>query len=99
MKVVTTVYRQQHNHFRSGGARESIPDRILSVNKSYVRPIVRGKEVKNVEFGAKCNNILVDGISFIEKLSFNAFNVMPDMIGHLIKTKETKEQLYGTIQE
>ena len=35
---------------------------------------MRGKEVKSVEFGAKCNNILVDGISFIEKLSFNAFN-------------------------
>ena len=30
--------------------------------------------MKNVEFGVKCNNILVDGISFIEKLSFNAFN-------------------------
>ena len=52
----------------------SIPNRIVSVNKPYVRPIVRGKEAKNVEFGAKCNNILVDGISFIEKLSFNAFN-------------------------
>lgn len=25
-------------------------------------------------FGAKVNNILVDEISFIEKLSFNAFN-------------------------
>lgn len=24
--------------------------------------------------GAKCNNIQVDGLSFIEKLSFNAFN-------------------------
>ena len=39
-----------------------------------MRPIVRGKEVKPVEFGAKCNIILIDGISFIEKLSFNAFN-------------------------
>ena len=29
---------------------------------------------KSVEFGAKVNNIQVDGISFIEKLSFNAFN-------------------------
>ena len=46
----------------------------MSISKPYVRPIVRGKEVKNVEFGAKCNIILVDGISFIEKLSFNAFN-------------------------
>lgn len=46
----------------------------MSVSKPYVRPIVRGKEAKTVEFGAKCNNILIDGISFIEKLSFNAFN-------------------------
>ena len=52
----------------------SIPDRIVIISKPYVRPIVRGKESKNVEFGAKVNNILVDGISFIEKLSFNAFN-------------------------
>ena len=72
--IVTKVYRQQHNHFDSGDRRESIPDRIVSVSKPYVRPIVRGKEVKGVEFGAKCNNIMVDGISFIEKLSFNAFN-------------------------
>ncbi len=74
LDIITKVYRQQRSHFRSGDARESIPDRIVSVNKPYVRPIVRGKEVKSVEFGAKCNNILVDGISFIEKLSFNAFN-------------------------
>ena len=72
--IITKVYRQQRNHFRSGDVRESVPNRIVSVSKPYVRPIVRGKEAKNVEFGAKCNNILVDGISFIEKLSFNAFN-------------------------
>ena len=74
MEVITKVYRQQKNHFENDNPRESIPDRIVSISKPYVRPIVRGKEVKNVEFGAKCNNILVDGISFIEKLSFNAFN-------------------------
>ena len=33
-----------------------------------MRPIVRGKENKTVEFGAKSNNILIDGISFIEKV-------------------------------
>jgi len=74
MDIITKVYRQQKNHFNSNDPRESIPDRIVSISKPYVRPIVRGKEVKNVEFGAKCNNILVDGISFIEKLSFNAFS-------------------------
>lgn len=72
--IITKAYRQQKNHFESNDPRESIPNRIVSLAKPYVRPIVRGKEVKNVEFGAKCNNILVDGISFIEKLSFNAFN-------------------------
>lgn len=74
MEIVTKVYRQQKSHFENDNPRESIPDRIVSISKPYVRPIVRGKEVKNVEFGAKCNNILVDGISFIEKLSFNAFS-------------------------
>ena len=74
MEIITKVYRQQKNHFENNNPRESIPDRIVSISKPYVRPIVRGKEVKSVEFGAKCNNIQVDGISFIEKLSFNAFN-------------------------
>ena len=74
LDIITKVYRQQKNHFNSDNPRESIPDRIVSISKPYVRPIVRGKEVRKVEFGAKCNNILVDGISFIEKLSFNAFS-------------------------
>lgn len=72
--IITKVYRQQNNHFDSGDTRESIPGRIVSIRKPYIRPIVRGKENKNVEFGAKCNNIQVDGISFIEKISFNPFN-------------------------
>ena len=74
LDIITKMYRQQKNHFRSKDCRESIKDRIVSISKPYVRPIVRGKEVKSVEFGAKVNNIQVDGISFIEKLSFNAFN-------------------------
>ncbi len=74
LKIITRMYRQQKNHFRNNDSRESIPNRIVSLSKPHLRPIVRGKEVKRVEFGAKVNNILVDGISFIEKLSFNAFN-------------------------
>ena len=73
LEIITRVYRQQKNHFNSGDSRESIPNRIVSVSKPYIRPIVRGKERKTVEFGAKCNNIMIDGITFIEKLSFNAF--------------------------
>lgn len=34
-----------------------VSERIVSVDRHYVRPIVRGKETKAVEFGAKVNHI------------------------------------------
>ena len=36
LEIITKVYRQQRNHFESGDARESIPNRIVSVSKPYV---------------------------------------------------------------
>jgi hypothetical protein len=73
LQVIAKVYEQQHQ--RAYGPSDTIiEDRIVSLYKSYVRPIVRGKESKPVEFGAKVNKLLVDGISFIEHLSFDAFN-------------------------
>ena len=55
-------------------AGEKVSDRIVSIDRHYLRPIIRGKETKSVEFGAKVNNIQIDGISFIEHISFKAFN-------------------------
>lgn len=52
--VIRKVLSQQKQMFQTG---KSVPDRIVSIAKSYVRPIVRGKEVKKVEFGAKVNMI------------------------------------------
>jgi hypothetical protein len=72
MRVIRKVLSQQQEMFRTGN--KSIPDKILSISKSYVRPIIRGKEVKKTEFGAKVNMIQFDGINFIEHLSFDAFN-------------------------
>ena len=69
--TIKKVYLQQEAHFRTGN---KIKDRIVSIAKDYLRPIVRGKEIKPVEFGAKVNKLQIDGISFIEHLSFNAFN-------------------------
>ena len=51
-----------------------VSDCIVSIDRYYVCPIVRGKETKSVKFGAKVNNIQIDGISFIEHLSFKAVN-------------------------
>jgi hypothetical protein len=56
------------------GKQAKVPDRIVSLHKPYVRPIVRGKEVKPVEFGAKVHMLQVNGVSFIEHLSFDNFN-------------------------
>jgi len=53
---------------------EEVKNRIVSIDKEYIRPIIRGKENKRVEFGAKANVLQVSGISFLEHLSFDAFN-------------------------
>lgn len=73
LQTIRQVYVQQHQK-AYGEKGSKIEDRIVSLSKPYIRPIVRGKEVKPVEFGAKVNKLLVDGIGFIEHLSFDAFN-------------------------
>ncbi len=70
-KASKTVLNQQWQYFFE---QVKPIHRIVSIDKPYIRPIVRGKEVKKVEFGAKVHKIQIDGISFIEHLSFDAFN-------------------------
>jgi len=53
---------------------EKPKNRIVSIDKEYLRPIVRGKEIKAVEFGAKVNKLQIDGINFIQRISFDNFN-------------------------
>ncbi|MFC2138844.1 transposase [Bacteroidota bacterium] len=69
--TIKEVLDQQKEMFLT---KKSVPNRIVSIAKSYIRPIVRGKEVKSVEFGAKVNMVQFDGINFIEHLSFDAFH-------------------------
>ena len=68
--VIQTVLEQGKNLF----AGQKVSSRIVSIDRHYLRPIIRGKETKSVELGAKVNNIQIDGISFIEHISFKAFN-------------------------
>lgn len=72
LKTVIKVYQQQHGKLY--GTAKEIKDRVVSLSKPYIRPIVRGKETKSVEFGAKANILQVDGINFIEHFSYDAFN-------------------------
>ena len=70
LSVIRKVLVQEKELF----AGRKVSDRIVSIDRHYIRPIVRGKETQSVEFGAKVGNIQIDGISFIEHISFKAFN-------------------------
>jgi hypothetical protein len=69
---IRVVYFQQQTKFDNPDAK--IKNRIVSLYKPYIRPIVRGKEIKKTEFGAKVHSFQIDGITFIEHFSFDAFN-------------------------
>jgi hypothetical protein len=72
LEVIRKVYEQQkymydkHTH--------SVDDRIVSLSQSFIRPIVRGKAGKPVEFGAKLDISVSDGWTRLEVLSFDAYN-------------------------
>lgn len=52
----------------------SVPGRIVSVSQPFIRPIVRGKAGKPVEFGAKLDISVSDGWARLECWSFDAYN-------------------------
>jgi uncharacterized protein (DUF2164 family) len=70
--VIQTLYDQQKEMYDN--QVHSIPYRIVSIHQPHVRPIVRGKDQAKVEFGSKIHVSLIDGISFVDQLSWEAFN-------------------------
>lgn len=76
--VTHELYRQQSQMYTDRS--HSMADRIVSIYQPHVRPIVRGKAKNPVEFGAKISVSLVDGYSFVDTLSWDAFNESGDLI-------------------
>lgn len=72
VEVMQLVYRQQDTMHRQ--KTKSIENRIVNLHQRYVRPIVRGKDGKKVEFGSKLQVSLVKGFAFLDKLSWDNFN-------------------------
>jgi len=87
--VSQEVYRQQSWMYQQ--KCHSISDRIVSLYQPHVRPIVRGKAKAPVEFGAKISVSLVDGMSFVDTLSWDAFNES----GDLVMQTEAYRQRFG----
>ena len=69
--AIRQAYWQQYHWFHTSERPKNL---VVSIDKPYIRPIVRGKEIKPVEYGAKSLNFQISGISFIEHLSFDAFH-------------------------
>ena len=72
LDTIRNVYEQQK--YMYDNRTHSVPDRIVSVSQPFVRPIVRGKAGKPVEFGAKLDISVVDGWTRLECYSFDAYN-------------------------
>lgn len=81
LMVIHTLYEQQKQMFDT--RTHSIEHRIVSIHQPHVRPIVRGKSQAKVEFGAKIHVSLVDGISFLDELSWEAFNEGSHMMDYV----------------
>ena len=69
---IKAIYSQQHELLY--GNKENVKQRIVSLHKPHIRAIIRGKEIKPVEFGAKVHKVQVGRLSFIEHLSYENFN-------------------------
>ncbi|GGF49745.1 IS5 family transposase [Echinicola rosea] len=70
--IIGTLYEQQLWMFEHRS--HQVADRIVSIHQPHVRPIVRGKARARTEFGAKIHLTLVDGYSFLDTVSWDAFN-------------------------
>jgi hypothetical protein len=75
--VVGEIYRQQLWLYEN--KKQSIEDRIVSLSQPHIRPIIRGKAGKPVEFGAKLSASCYDGYVFLDHISWDNFNESGDL--------------------
>ena len=72
LNTLRSIYQQQK--YMHDNRTHSVPNRIVSVSQPFVRPLVRGKAGKPMEFGAKLDISVVDGWTCLECYSFDAYN-------------------------
>ena len=83
--IIQELYRQQKQMYET--KTHSTPDRIVSIFQPHVRPIVRGKSGKEVEFGAKISLSLANGSCRLFNISWDAYNESGDLIGQIEEYK------------
>ena len=91
LETLRKIYEQQK--YMYDNHTHSVPDRIVSVSQPFIRPIVRGKAGKSVEFGAKLDVSVSDGWTRLECWSFDAYNEATKLI-EAIERYRTREGHY-----
>lgn len=76
--TVRDMWKQQRQMFKDG--THQCKDRIISIFQPHVRPIVRGKSKAKIEFGAKVGASVVEGFTFIDHHSWDAYNESEDLL-------------------
>ena len=71
-QTIQKLYRQQEEMYRT--KTNSIANRIISIHQPFIRPIVRGKDGRKMEFGSKINVSLISGFTRINQFNYEAFN-------------------------
>lgn len=72
LDVAEEIFEQQMKMYQEKSRR--INNRIVSFHRPWVRPIKRGKNGKDVEFGAKAAMSHVDGFLFLDKTDHDNFS-------------------------
>lgn len=92
--VIQQVYEQQRGMYRDNSRR--CDHRIVSISQPHVRPIVRGKLDKAVEFGAKLSVSLTGaGLAQVDWLRWEAFHEGGDLPSQV----EAYRHRYGVYPE
>ena len=87
IEIIRIILEQQWDMYRRRS--HIVKDRIVSYSQPEVRPMVRGKAGKPVEFGPKAELSLVDGYLLLDWLSFDNFNEA-NKLGESIKLYEER---------
>jgi len=72
VSVIQTLFFQQERMYKE--KTHSVENRIVSISQPHVRPVVRGKAGKTVEFGAKVAVSVVKGYVFADEIEYEPFH-------------------------
>lgn len=102
--IIQHVHSQQEEMYQN--RKQRCDHRIVSINQPYVRPIVRGKASKKVEFGAKIGVSLTGNrLAHVDNLNWESYYEGHDLPSQVEEYKKRHghypevvigDQLYGT---